>query len=341
MPKSRARRLKAEIRERTGLVCSVGLAENKLLAKIASDLDKPDGLRPPAEEMLDRVGDRPATLIPGVGPKTSERLARMGIETVSDLARSDREALRAGLGARSARSCTTGRTGSTRARSRPSAGRSPRAGRRPSPRTSATSASWRSRSTASPRRSARAREGRLQRADGDDEDPAAPLQDLHPVAHAALPHATPALSRRSRELLERFEARRPGPPDRGRGRRADRRRRGRAPERRRGRPRRCRGTPPSRSSSISASRGEPRRPLPGRQHRAGGAEPELRLGGGGQVVLAVAGVGPRSITRTVAVRPRWRRVTFVPQGSDLLATPTVEGVSVWPHAVPFPYRPGP
>ncbi|MGZ5386246.1 MAG: DNA polymerase IV [Solirubrobacterales bacterium] len=99
VPKSRARQLKAEIRERTGLVCSVGLAESKLLAKIASDLDKPDGLCVlPAEEMLDRVGDRPATLIPGVGPKTSERLARMGIETVFGLASADREALRAALG---------------------------------------------------------------------------------------------------------------------------------------------------------------------------------------------------------------------------------------------------
>ena len=44
VPKSRARQIKAEIRERTGLVCSIGLAPNKLMAKIASDLDKPDGL---------------------------------------------------------------------------------------------------------------------------------------------------------------------------------------------------------------------------------------------------------------------------------------------------------
>ena len=86
-PKTRARQLKAEMREETRLVCSVGLAPNKLLAKIASDLDKPDGLRVlRPEDMLDAVGDRPAALIPGVGPKTAERLRRAGIATVADLA---------------------------------------------------------------------------------------------------------------------------------------------------------------------------------------------------------------------------------------------------------------
>ncbi|HET8976058.1 MAG TPA: DNA polymerase IV [Solirubrobacterales bacterium] len=99
VPKSRARQLKVEIRDKTGLVCSVGLAENKLLAKIASDLDKPDGLCLLATgQMLDRVGDRPAKLIPGVGPKTAERLSRMGIGTVAELARADRGALDAALG---------------------------------------------------------------------------------------------------------------------------------------------------------------------------------------------------------------------------------------------------
>jgi DNA polymerase-4 len=86
-PKTRARQLKREMREETRLVCSVGLAPNKLCAKIASDLDKPDGLcvlEP--EGMLDAVGDRPAKLIPGVGPRTASRLSEMGIDTVADLA---------------------------------------------------------------------------------------------------------------------------------------------------------------------------------------------------------------------------------------------------------------
>jgi DNA polymerase IV len=100
-PKSECRRVKHRIKEETGLVCSIGLAPNKLLAKVASDLDKPDGfcvLTP--ETMLDAVGNRPASLLPGVGPKTFERLRRAGIKTVADLAGASDEALgRARVGA--------------------------------------------------------------------------------------------------------------------------------------------------------------------------------------------------------------------------------------------------
>ena len=99
VPRSRARELKNEVRQRTGLVCSVGLAENKLLAKIASDLEKPDGLCSlSAETMHERVGSRPASLIPGIGPKTAQRLARLGINTVVELARADPQQLAGALG---------------------------------------------------------------------------------------------------------------------------------------------------------------------------------------------------------------------------------------------------
>jgi len=99
VPRSRARELKNAVLDQTGLVCSVGLAENKLLAKIASDLEKPDGLCVLSRErMLEAVGFRDATLIPGVGPKTYERLRRIGVRTVADLARRDRGSLRAALG---------------------------------------------------------------------------------------------------------------------------------------------------------------------------------------------------------------------------------------------------
>ena len=89
-PKARARQLKQEMRAATRLVCSVGLGPNKLCAKIASDLDKPDGLcvlQP--ERMLEAVGDRSAKLIPGVGPRTVQRLETIGIRTVAELASAD------------------------------------------------------------------------------------------------------------------------------------------------------------------------------------------------------------------------------------------------------------
>jgi DNA polymerase-4 len=100
-PKARARQIKRDVHAATKLVCSVGLAPNKLLAKIASDLDKPDGfsvLR--REDMLEAVGDRPARLLPGVGPKTFERLERAGIRTVADLAGASDDLLGATLGPR-------------------------------------------------------------------------------------------------------------------------------------------------------------------------------------------------------------------------------------------------
>jgi DNA polymerase IV len=98
-PTARARRLKAEVRAETGLVCSIGLGPNKLVAKIASDLDKPDGFCVlSAKGMLDAVGDRPARLLPGVGPKTYERLARAGVRTVAQLAGADPDSLTAALG---------------------------------------------------------------------------------------------------------------------------------------------------------------------------------------------------------------------------------------------------
>jgi nucleotidyltransferase/DNA polymerase involved in DNA repair len=98
-PKARGRSLKADVKEATGLVCSVGIAPNKLIAKIASDLEKPDGFCVLDDAgMLAAVGDRPASLIPGVGPKTHEKLARAGIRTVAELAGADPARIEATLG---------------------------------------------------------------------------------------------------------------------------------------------------------------------------------------------------------------------------------------------------
>ena len=100
-PKARARELKGRVRAETRLACSVGIGPNKLLAKIASDLEKPDGrcvLAP--ERMLEAVGERPATLLPGVGPRTAERLGEIGVVTVNDLAKADDSKLERAFGPR-------------------------------------------------------------------------------------------------------------------------------------------------------------------------------------------------------------------------------------------------
>jgi DNA polymerase-4 len=102
-PRACGRRIKHEVRLETGLVCSVGLAPNKLLAKIASDLDKPDGFRVlRRDQWLDVVGGRPVSLIPGVGPKTQERLATIGVSTVAELARGQLSTLKRAFGPRHA-----------------------------------------------------------------------------------------------------------------------------------------------------------------------------------------------------------------------------------------------
>jgi DNA polymerase-4 len=81
--------LKTEIADATGgLTGSVGIATSKLVAKIASELDKPDGLVVVAagteEELLRPM---PVTVIPGVGPATNEKLRRVGVRTIADLQR--------------------------------------------------------------------------------------------------------------------------------------------------------------------------------------------------------------------------------------------------------------
>jgi nucleotidyltransferase/DNA polymerase involved in DNA repair len=82
-----ARRIKAEIRAQTQLTASVGVATAKLIAKIASDLKKPDGLVvvvPGTERVF--LAPLPVRRLWGIGPKMEERLARLGIHTVGQLA---------------------------------------------------------------------------------------------------------------------------------------------------------------------------------------------------------------------------------------------------------------
>jgi DNA polymerase-4 len=78
--------IKDRIRKRTGLTASVGLAPNKLVAKIASDLDKPDGLVIVTADNMHAVLDPlPVAVIPGIGKRTLARLRAIGIQSISDL----------------------------------------------------------------------------------------------------------------------------------------------------------------------------------------------------------------------------------------------------------------
>jgi len=82
----RARALKREIAEREGLTCSVGLGPNKLVAKIASDFKKPDGLTVVAPDQVQAFLDPMSIrVIPGIGPKTEAELNERNIRTVRDL----------------------------------------------------------------------------------------------------------------------------------------------------------------------------------------------------------------------------------------------------------------
>jgi len=82
-----SRLIKKEIKDETGLTCSIGIAPNKLLAKIASDMNKPDGLTVIlAEDGLRILNPLPVRKLWGVGPKTEKYLNDMGIETVGELA---------------------------------------------------------------------------------------------------------------------------------------------------------------------------------------------------------------------------------------------------------------
>ncbi len=88
--KKLAQEIKDGVKKQARLTCSIGVAPNKMLAKIASDLHKPDGLiviEPGGAAEL--IAGMDASRIPGIGPKTSERLEELGVKTIGDLAKFD------------------------------------------------------------------------------------------------------------------------------------------------------------------------------------------------------------------------------------------------------------
>ena len=81
-----ARALKAELAAREELTCSVGIGPNKLVAKIASDVQKPDGLTiVPPERVQDFLDPKSVRAIPGIGPKAEQELSARGIKVIRDL----------------------------------------------------------------------------------------------------------------------------------------------------------------------------------------------------------------------------------------------------------------
>src|SRR5205814_8421286 len=79
--------LKDAVRAATGLSCSIGITPNKLLSKLCSDLEKPNGLTLlSCEEIPARIWPLPVRKVNGIGPKATEKLATLGITTIGELA---------------------------------------------------------------------------------------------------------------------------------------------------------------------------------------------------------------------------------------------------------------
>ena len=89
-----AQEIRNNVRRSTGLSCSVGVTPNKLLSKIASELDKPDGLTVLTHDDLPRhIWPLPVRRINGIGPKAGAKLATLNIKTIADLAAADKALL--------------------------------------------------------------------------------------------------------------------------------------------------------------------------------------------------------------------------------------------------------
>jgi DNA polymerase-4 len=87
-----ARLIQKAIHARTGLTCSIGVAPNKLIAKIASEFNKPNGITVLYEpDVQTRIWPLPVRKINGIGPKAEARLHRLALHTVGDIAACERE----------------------------------------------------------------------------------------------------------------------------------------------------------------------------------------------------------------------------------------------------------
>ena len=101
-PEALAREIQTRVLERTRLWCSIGIGDNKLQAKLASEFAKPAGVFTlTSDRWHDRMNDRPTVALWGIGAKTARKLAAIGIATVADLAAADEAVLAATFGPRS------------------------------------------------------------------------------------------------------------------------------------------------------------------------------------------------------------------------------------------------
>src|SRR5690554_4334476 len=99
-----AHRIKHAVYQATGLTCSIGIAANKLLAKISSELDKPDGITVLTDDQIQtRIWPLAASKINGIGPKATVRLAGLGIHSIADVATAAPDLLQQHFGLRYAR----------------------------------------------------------------------------------------------------------------------------------------------------------------------------------------------------------------------------------------------
>ncbi len=98
-PEDLAATVQAAVKDETGMVCSVGIGDNRLRAKLATGFAKPAGVyRLTRHNWVAVMGERPTDALWGVGSRTARKLADMGIATVADLARADPAALAARFG---------------------------------------------------------------------------------------------------------------------------------------------------------------------------------------------------------------------------------------------------
>jgi DNA polymerase-4 len=98
-PEEMGRKVRAAVKDATGLTVSVGVAPSKYVAKVASDYRKPDGLTVvPPEDVLGFLHPQKVSRLWGVGPKAEERLARLGLRTIGDVYRADPARLARELG---------------------------------------------------------------------------------------------------------------------------------------------------------------------------------------------------------------------------------------------------